>query len=320
MKNVTTRYDASKNQHQAAAVEHLQEHGYVIWEGMLSKHELQRITSDVEEILVRERETPFEPGDGPESPDDEAVRAYLADSYQSSEEEIARAMKRIRFTRAQNYATPWPVKADQVNHNFLHIPLLLDGEKTQRSYNLPAKLDGCDRLMDHPVLIGLLEEILDPDFILSSMAATSIGPHTNGGYWHVDAPLSVCPEPLPDIPLAVQSVWMIDEFTAENGATRVVPGSHQSRKKPPWQFDAIDGEIPLTAPAGSVAMWLSHTWHRAGPNLTDKPRRAILGYYSRSWVKPFTDFTRSVPSDIVQRYSPRARYQLGWSAFGPTRG
>jgi len=113
---------------------------------------------------------------------------------------------------------------------------------------------------------------------------------------------------------------MLDEFSTENGATRVVPRSHRMKKKPPWGYDTIDGEVILTAPAGSVAVWLSQTWHRSGPNHTDCPRRAVLSYYSRSWVKPFTDFTRTMTREVAESFSPTARYLLGWSAFGPNRG
>jgi hypothetical protein len=94
------------------------------------------------------------------------------------------------------------VSASQVNHNFMHVPLLLDDDKTQRIYNLPAKLPQCARLMEDPFLLPLLAAMLKEDFILSDISATSIGPHTDGGYWHVDAPLTMLPEPLPDVVLA----------------------------------------------------------------------------------------------------------------------
>ena len=82
----------------------------------------------------------------------------------------------------------------------------------------------------------------------------------------------------------------------------------------------MDGEIALTGPAGSLALWLSHTWHRVGANATDYPRRAIIGYFSQAWVKPFSDYTRSVPAEVLRKYSPRTRYLLGCSAFSPPRG
>ena len=300
--------------------DHLREHGFAVIESMLADGQLQEIRQAVEEMMAAERDAPFDPGDSPATKDDDDMEAYIADAYKVSQAELTRVVKRNRHARAQNHNTPWPVQASRVNHNFMHIPLMLDDDKTQRSYNLPAKLPQCGDLLENPVLLPLLSAMLTEDFILSDISSTSIGPHTGGGYWHVDAPLTMLPEPLPDIVLAVQSVWMLDDFTEENGATRVVPGSHRTLKKPAWGYDPIDGEIALAAPAGSLALWLSHTWHRVGTNVTDNPRRAIIGYFSQAWVKPFSDYTRSVPPEILQRYSPRVRYLLGWSAFAPPRG
>ena len=314
------RFNATIDGHRQEALQHLGEHGFAVIESMLAEDELREIRQAVDEMMAREREAPFDPGDGPATPDDAAMEAYLGKAYKVSKAELARIMKRIRHARAGNHGTPWPVDAAQVNHNFMHIPLLLDDDRTQRSYNLPAKLPQCARLMEDPFLLPLLAATLKEDFILSDISATSIGPHTDGGYWHVDAPLTMLPEPLPDVVLAVQTAWMLDDFTPENGATRVVPGSHRTLKKPAWGYEPMDGETVLTAPAGSLALWLSHTWHRVGTNVTDVPRRAIIGYFSQAWVKPFSDYTRSVPSDVMRRYSPRARYLLGWSAFPPARG
>ena len=97
------------------------------------------------------------------------------------------------------------------------------------------------RLIEDPVLLQLVREVLGQDCLLSDISATSIGPNSGGsGAWHIDAQL---PEPLPEILLSVQNVWILDDFTAENGATRVVPGSHISRKKPKWGYDSLEGEI-----------------------------------------------------------------------------
>lgn len=310
----------AKNLDLQDAVNHLREHGFAVIESMLDEENLSEVRQSIDEMMAAERAAPFDPGDGPSSADDEAMEAYMAGAYKVSKAERARILKRIRHTRAENHNTPWPVEASRVNHNFLHVPLLMDDDKTQRISNLPAKLPQCGLLIENPFLLQLLGTMLNEDFILSDIGATSIGPHTDGGYWHIDSPLTMLPEPLPDVVLAVQTVWMLDDFTPENGATRLVPGSHRSLKKPAWGYDPIDGEIALTAPAGSLGLWLSHTWHRVGANITDQPRRAIIGYFSQSWVKPFSDFTRSVPTGIIERYSPRARYLLGWSAFAPTRG
>ena len=221
--------------------------------------------------------------DGPTSPDDEKIEAFFAKNYTVSQAELGRLMRRIRQTRAQNHGTPWPVQADQVSKLFLHMPTLFDQDQSQRIWNLPVKSEICARLIEEPRVLKLVRSVLGPDCILSDMSVNCIGPHTEGGAWHVDVPLGQIPEPLPDFPLTLQNVWMLDDFTAENGATRVVPRSHLRRKKPTWGSQQED-EVILTGPAGSVAIWLSNTWHRSGPNSTDRPRHAILGYYCRSWV------------------------------------
>ena len=247
------RFHAKNVDHQEV-LNHLQKHGFAVIEVVLGDEELQTILKAVEVMLAAERETPFDPGDGPVTVEDAAMKAYLADVYQVSQAELMRVVKRNRHARAQNHGTPWPVEASRVNHNFMHISLLLDNDTTQRSYNLPAKMPQCGRLIEDPIVLPLLSAMLKEDFILSDISATSIGPHTNGGYWHVDAPLTMLPEPLPDIILAVQTVWMLDEFTTENGATCVVPGSHRTLKKPPRGYDPIKDEVALTGPAGSLAL------------------------------------------------------------------
>ena len=302
------------------ATDYLLEHGYLVIEGLMGKEERAEISDEVDEIMAREREDPYDAGDGAGSPDDEELDRWMADSYEISEAERARLMRRIRQSRSRNLDTPWPVPPSQMNKAFLHVPTLFDHDKSQRIWNLPAKLAECGRLVEDSVVLRLARTVLGEDCILSDIASTSIGPRTDGGAWHVDTPLTQMPEPLPDLPLAVQNVWMLDDFTADNGATRVVPGSHLTRKKPSWGYDDLEGEIRLTAPAGSMAFWLSHTWHRSGPNYTDGPRRAVLAYYCRSWVGTWSDFPRSVPEEVAKRWSPTARYLMGWSSKPPRRG
>jgi ectoine hydroxylase-related dioxygenase (phytanoyl-CoA dioxygenase family) len=128
------------------------------------------------------------------------------------------------------------------------------------------------------------------------------------------------PEPLPDFPLGFQVAWMIDPFTAANGATRIVPCSHLTRSKPSWKRGDRSEEKALCGGAGAVAIWLASTWHRVGPNATDRPRRAIISFYQRSWIKPFSDYRCSISPERARRMSPGARYLYGFSANGLRRG
>ena len=309
-----------ESQHRAA-LDHLQEHGYAILPGVLDEECLATLRNQVDAALAAERAAPFDPGDGVPMPDDEAIEAFLAANYAVSSEEKARLMRRIRHTRAAQLDTPWPVEPDQVQKLFLHLPTLFDGERSQRLWNLLDKCEAAPALVEHPTILGLTRAVLGADCVLSDCSATSIGPGTDdGGAWHVDVPLGQLPEPLPDFPLTTQNAWMLDDFTPDNGATRVVPGSHRWRRKPPWGGGPLADEVALTGPAGSVAMWLSNTWHRSGPNRTQVPRRAVLCYYSRSWVKPFNDFHNSIAPRKARALSPTVRYLIGYGAHGLVRG
>ena len=181
-----------------------------------------------------------------------------------------------------------------------------------------AKAPDCGRLIEFPFLLELVRGVLGGDCVLADCSATSIGAHTGGwpGMWIV--PLGQLPEPLPDFPLTLQNAWVLDEFTAENGATQVVGGSHLWRKKPRWEERQQEEEVILEAPPGSIAVWLSNTWHRSGPNSTAGPRRAILCYYSRSWVKPFVNNAVSMDPEVARSFSPALRYLLGFSAYAPS--
>ena len=303
-----------------STLRHLSEHGYVVLEGVLTDAELGEIRGEVDDLLARERAAPFEPEEGDASSDDASMETYLSESYPVSPAELARIMRRIRHTRKANLDTPWPVDAAEVNKLFLHLPTLFDLDRSQRIWNLAGKADGVADLIEHPTVLALARAALGQDCVLSDCSATSIGAHTEGGSWHVDVPLGQLGEPLPDFPLTTQNVWMLDDFTEENGATRVVPGSHRTRRKPEWSEDSVEeNEIALTASAGSVAMWLSSTWHRSGPNRTEKPRRAVLCYYGRSWIKPFSDFRTAIPAERARRFSPTLRYLIGHSANPPAR-
>ena len=304
-----------------AAKTQLVEQGYALIKGILNDTEVAAVRDAMEELWERERRRPYDPGDGPSLPDDAAIEKYISESYSTaSAQEIARVMRRIRYTRAQNYNTPWPVPPDEVMKLFWHRPLYEQNEKTQYSNQLPVKGQVFEKLAEHPTVLKLARSVLGDDCVLSDMGGNRIGAQTTGGPWHVDVPLGQLPEPLPDFPLSTQNVFMIDDFLPENGATRVVPGSHLRRTKPAWANKAMEDEVILTAPAGSMAIWLSSTWHRVGTNTTDRPRRAILCYYSRAWIKSYSDCRPMVTPEMAERFSPTLRYLLGFSAQSICRG
>ncbi len=302
------------------ASEHLSQQGYVILEDLLEPDLLEQLRSALDELFERERAAPFDPGDGPGAPEDEETEAYLGGSYAITSAELKRMMRRIRHTRAQNFDTPWPVAPQKLNKTLIHIPNLFDHDRSQYVRNLPVKTELAHNLAEHPVVHGLASRMVGEDCVIGDISATSIGPQTTGGSWHLDNPLTQMPEPLPDFPLGIQVAWMVDDFTPENGATRIVPRSHLTRKKPTWARGEQEDEVALTGPAGSAAIWLGSTWHRAGPNSTDRPRRAVISFYQCSWIKPFSEYRGVITAELAARMSPAVRYLYGLSAYGVVRG
>ena len=294
----------------------LAEEGYAVIENVLDAAQLEQARERVASLMAAERADPF-PLDDERHEDDDDILAYYKRHYTVSDMEARRMVARVHQYRRDNENTRWPVPINKVSKNFLHLPTLFDDDKSQRVWNLLNKAPDMIPLIEHPVVLPMVRSVMGQDCNLHDFQATSIGPGTGGGAWHVDAPLGQIAEPLPEFPLTLQNVWMLDDFTADNGATRVMPRSHKLRKSPPWGSGPLDGEVTLTAPAGSVAIWLSNTWHRSGPNHTDRERRAILCNYNVSWLRGFADFTSTLPAGVAAALSHDARYLLGYGARAP---
>ncbi|WP_313381313.1 phytanoyl-CoA dioxygenase family protein [Achromobacter insolitus] len=305
------------NQLDLQALQHqLAEEGYAVIENVLDAAQLEQARARVAALMAAERAEPF-PLDDERHDDDDDILAYYKRHYTVSDMEARRMVARVHQYRRDNENTRWPVPINKVSKNFLHLPTLFDDDKSQRVWNLLNKAPDMIPLIEHPVVLPMVRSVMGQDCNLHDFQATSIGPGTGGGAWHVDAPLGQIAEPLPEFPLTLQNVWMLDDFTADNGATRVMPRSHKLRKSPPWGSGPLDGEVTLTAPAGSVAIWLSNTWHRSGPNHTDRERRAILCNYNVSWLRGFADFTSTLTDGIAAGLSNDARYLLGYGARAP---
>src|SRR5215218_10209877 len=94
------------------------------------------------------------------------------------------------------------------------------------------------------------------------------------------------PATLPDQPWIINSIWMITDFTPENGATLVVPFSHRARRRPPRGMQPNDPLLKaVTGRRGSVFLWSGALWHASGANTTSDVNRMALNiaYYPPWW-------------------------------------
>ncbi len=302
-----------------AAREHLNQHGYAVIPNLVDRATIADLKGRVDRLLAYEREHPYDPGDGPTLPSDDGYCSEYG-PFVADKEESERVKKRIRSDRAREFDTPWPVPPDEVCISFFHLPSIFDEGRSQRIFNLINKESAFAPLLEHPAVLELMDAELGRDAILLDVSINNVGPRTNSGGWHIDSPISFVPEPLPNFTLAVQTVWMLDDFTADNGATHVVSGSHLTLKRPPKGRESMATEVVLEAPAGSLAIWLSQTWHRHGSNVTDHARTGLIAQYGRAWVKPFVDLRTPMTADFARQLSPRLRYMMGCNANAPVRG
>jgi ectoine hydroxylase-related dioxygenase (phytanoyl-CoA dioxygenase family) len=182
---------------------------------------------------------------------------------------------------------------------------------SRRLANLVDKGEIFERLMAIPRVLELVGHVVGPRFKLSSFNARSANPHSNEAQ-----PLHCDAGALPDAAgyWVCNTIWLLDDFTLENGATRVVPGSQNWSQFPQ---DALADpaaphpqEILLTAPAGTVVVMNTHAWHGGTANRSDKHRRALHAFYCR-FDKPPHQYQKRVLSPETQaRLSPELRRLL----------
>ena len=190
-----------------------------------------------------------------------------------------------------------------------------EGFSTRRIYALFAKTRAFDPLAVHPLLLQVLDSVLGPSYQLSAPTGIEIGPGEKAQVLHTDDGIYPLPRPHPEVVL--NSMWALDDFTEENGATRVVPGSHRWTDRRPVDPDET---ITVTMPAGSVLFILGTLWHGGGANRTDRTRLGVLLEYAAGWLRPQENHVLAVPPDVVRTLPTRLQELLGYGIHPPFVG
>ncbi len=110
---------------------------------------------------------------------------------------------------------------------------------------------------------------------------------------------------------SVNTMLAIDEFSAANGGTLVVPGTHQRPGRPGQRY-MESAAVSVECPAGSMFVFDSTLWHAAGRNMTNRDRLAINHMFTRSFFKQQIDYVRALGDDFVLAQPPRTQQLLGW--------
>ena len=147
-----------------------------------------------------------------------------------------------------------------------------EGFSTNRVYGLLAKAPSVARLVEHPVVLALLDEVLSPNYLLSANLAINLLPGETAQSLHFDDSFYPLPRPRPA--LGVSAIWAIDDFTAANGATEVLPGSHR------WAAEKPSDDDPALFPSRCRPDRWSSSPGRCGTVA------APIGRTGRAWPSP----------------------------------
>jgi ectoine hydroxylase-related dioxygenase (phytanoyl-CoA dioxygenase family) len=204
-----------------------------------------------------------------------------------------------------------------------------EGMRTQRVYTLVGRGKTFERLVEHPAILSIVEELLLPNYLLTASQAIAIAPGETPQPAHTDDSFYTIPRPRPAI--SVSTMWAIDDFTVENGATEVIAGSHR------WSDDELvnmyegDDSValapqyrphlrPVVMSAGSCAVFAGTLVHRGGSNRSSGLRTAISNQYCEPWARQQENFFLSIPKEKVGQMSPRLQSMLGYSVHPPFMG
>jgi hypothetical protein len=191
----------------------------------------------------------------------------------------------------------------------------IEGFTTRRIYSVLSKTRACDVLVDHPKIVALLQLTMEPHFLLSQLQGISIEPGEKAQPIHTDD--IIYPGKRPRAALSTATVWALDDFTPENGATVVIPGSHVWGDEDPSPEHA---RIPVVMPAGSVVFFLGNLWHGGGANRSHARRRAVSAQYCQPWLRGQENLFLGTPRDVVKAVSPAIKSMLGYSLHPPFMG
>lgn len=213
-----------------------------------------------------------------------------------------------------------------------------EGFKTRRVYTLPRLSRAFDPFLLDPLVLAVARMLLAGDCLLSTALAAEILPGERAQAFHHDDVFYPLPRPRP--PVSVSAVWAVDDFTAENGATELILGSHRwgddRRPAGPSVAEALaktrpaaaplsgqdgaDTLVPAEMPAGSLLIFSGTLYHRAGANRSGGPRLGLFPQYCAAWARQQENFALSVPPEAAAAMPEALQALLGYQIHPPFMG
>ena len=173
------------------------------------------------------------------------------------------------------------------------------GRRTKRTGGLVARSPKCRELVMHPLVLGTAERFLDhaTSFQLHLTQVIAIGPGEPAQTIHRDQwAFDFFPFPK-GYDVQCNTIWAMTDFTEENGATRVIPGSNQFEDR----LTFIENDtVPAEMTKGSVLIYSGSVYHGGGANRSQHTRTGINITYNLSWLRQEENQYLAVPLEVAR--------------------
>jgi len=192
------------------------------------------------------------------------------------------------------------------------------GFKTKRMGRLFSKSAQTQHLATHPLILEIMNNILGPfceRIQINLTQAIQIGAGEHEQPLHRDDELF--PFPKAGAEFMVNAMWAIDDFTEENGATVVWPGSHRSTNK---RIAPAEETICSTMKSGSVLIWLGSTHHAGGANKTLQSRAGVTISYCLGWLRQAENQYLAYPPEVAKSFPALLQDLIGYKVHRPNLG
>ena len=211
----------------------------------------------------------------------------------------------------------------QIRHAFdtevpvLPLPINEAGDgKTVRAHNLLAKTRAADFLFVHPLLRALVEGHIGDQVRINITTLFNLLPGEQRQGLHQDDGLWPIPRPRPKF--LCNTLLAIDDFDLDNGATHLVPYSHNWHER---RVDPAAETVQVTMKAGSMVMWSGAMWHAGGANTTtDRERLGLFISHVVSYLAPQETQLISIPREVVREMPRKLQRLVGYQKFSEIAG
>ncbi len=193
-----------------------------------------------------------------------------------------------------------------------------NGYKTRRLGAILAYSRSSADILAHPLILKVCVDVLGPhceNYRIGSSTAIEIMPGEGNQKLHRDD--DFYPIRVPGIEWQISAMVALTDFTLENGATRVVPGSQDMREIETISDDQVAQAV---MPRGSILFYLGRSVHAGGNNDTDTPRIGLITTYSLGWLRQEENQYLAVPRDIADSYPDNIRRLMGYQSHGSYLG